>query len=352
MAARFCVLIPAYQPDQRLTLLVEKLQADGLPVLVVDDGSTGCEQVFADVQALGAEVLHHDGNRGKGCAIRTGLRRLDSEGYTGTVTADADGQHTPQDIRRVLQALEQNPDYLILGARQVEKMPPRSRIGNALTRALFAALYSIRLQDTQTGLRAFALHPPGDNLADIPGDRYEYEMNQLILSQRLFAGIREIPIETIYIGANETSHFRPLADGTRIYGCLFRRLPGFLISSLSSFCLDYALFALFFYRVFHAAVPATVVARLFSASENYLVNKKLVFRAGSRRYTAGFYFALAAGILAVNSALMFVLVDWLQLPALLMKVLVECLLYCVSFAVQNSRAFSGDPTQSGRKRDK
>ena len=83
----FCVVIPAYQPDDRLVSLVDQLRggaggaegasADGsgtsLPLVVVDDGSEGCDQVFSRVEARGVPVIHFEHNRGKGAALKEGL---------------------------------------------------------------------------------------------------------------------------------------------------------------------------------------------------------------------------------------------------------------------------------------
>lgn len=337
------ILIPAYQPDERLTALVKELLAQKLEVVVVNDGSTGCEAVFAALEELPCAVLHHPHNCGKGRALKTGFEWMGTHGFEAAVTADADGQHTAQDILRVAQAMEQAPGRLVLGARDVEQMPGRSRFGNSLTRKLFALLYSVRISDTQTGLRGVPLAGEGrlEKLLAMEGERYEYEMNMLVFSAQTFDGIVEVPIETIYIGENESSHFRPIKDGMKIYSVLLRRFPRFLVSSLLSAALDYGLFAALYYLAFGNAALSTACARVVSAVFNYLVNKRVVFRSDSEYYTPLRYFGLAVVILALNAALMFVFADVLRFPAMLVKVLVECVLYCLSFIVQNNWAHRG-----------
>jgi dolichol-phosphate mannosyltransferase len=220
-------------------------------------------------------------------------------------------------------------------------MPPRSKSGNHLTRVLFRILYGIRLQDTQTGLRGIPLNAhsiPG--LLELPGNRYEYEMEMLLHSEQLFPdGIREIPIRTIYEAENKSSHFRPVQDGLRIYRVLFGNLPGFLLSSLLAFGLDYVLFNALYYFLFHQSVLATVAARVVSGTMNYQCNRHLVFHAqkGSS-YTAWNYLKLAVLILLINSGLMYLLVELLGLPAFAMKIMVECILYIFSFLIQNKWA--------------
>jgi putative flippase GtrA len=335
------VLIPAYQPDGGLNALVETLLQNNMAVIVVDDGSIGCEMVFQELEQLPCTVLHHAHNQGKGRALKTGFGWMQEHGFEGAVTADADGQHTAEDIRRVAEAMEAEPGKLILGARTVEQMPGRSRVGNTMTRKLFALLYGVHISDTQTGLRGVPLQGESDRarqMLELDGERYEYEMNMLVFSRQLFDGIREIPIQTIYINNNESSHFRPIQDGMKIYAVLLRQFPKFLAASLASFMLDYCLFALLYYGLFHNAVLSTVGARIVSASCNYLMNKHMVFKSKSRSYTPLRYFALAVFVLAVNSGLMFLFVDWLHFPAMLVKVIVESVMYLVSFTVQNKWA--------------
>lgn len=334
------VLIPVYQPDEGLPKLVSALRDSGLEVLVVNDGSTVNLSVFQQLEQAQVPVLHHPQNCGKGRALKTGIAHMTKEGFQAVITADADGQHSVADIRRVAQALEEHPTQLVMGARDIAQMLPRSRAGNSITQKLFRVLHGIRLKDTQTGLRGIPL--TGDSmpgLLELAGDRYEYEMEMLLYSGLLFPdGILEIPIQTIYLEQNQSSHFRPLADGMRIYRILFRDLPKFLLSSLLSFVLDYAVFNALYYFLFHMTVPATVIARVFSATVNFLVNRGLVFKAGGTRYTAWNYLKLALFILALNTGIMYLLVDVLGLPAAVMKIVVECVLYLVSFTVQSNFA--------------
>lgn len=217
-------------------------------------------------------------------------------------------------------------------------MPNRSRTGNCLTRTLFRLLYGIKLQDTQTGLRGIPL--TGENrsgLLSLTGERYEYEMEMLIEAGELFpAGIQELEIETIYLEDSDTSsHFRPLADGARIYSVLFRHFPRFFLSSILAFLVDYSLFNLLYYLLFHRSVPAAVLARVVSAGVNYTVNRKLVF--GSSYHLLG-YVKICLVILLAGSGLMYLLVDCLSLPAFLVKPLVDCGLYVLSFTAQNRMA--------------
>ena len=332
------VLIPAYEPGEALPALTRALMDKGVPVVVVNDGSATGLEYFERIRAQGAVVLEHKENLGKGRALKTGLAWMAEQGYEGVVTADADGQHSLEDILRVARALASGSRRLVLGIRDVSRMPNRSRTGNRLTRTLFRLLYGIKLQDTQTGLRGIPL--TGENrsgLLSLTGERYEYEMEMLIEAGELFpAGIQEVEIETIYLEDSDTSsHFRPLADGARIYSVLFRHFPRFFLSSILAFLVDYSLFNLLYYLLFHRSVPAAVLARVVSAGVNYTVNRKLVF--GSSYHLLG-YVKICLVILLAGSGLMYLLVDCLSLPAFLVKPLVDCGLYVLSFTAQNRMA--------------
>jgi glycosyltransferase involved in cell wall biosynthesis len=223
----FVLLIPAYKPDQRLVRLVEQLSsASPAPILVVNDGSPAeYEPIFIALASIPrVTVLTHASNQGKGAALRTGFRYLESSSaeFTWIVTADADGQHSVKDILAVAAAAKQNPKAMIIGSRRFDKdVPPKSMFGNTVTRWVMRLFFGVQLWDTQTGLRGIPrkLLP---ELSEIPYDHYELEMVMLLIAQRKLVPLIEIPIETIYIENNRGSHFKPLLDSARVYWVLFR----------------------------------------------------------------------------------------------------------------------------------
>jgi glycosyltransferase involved in cell wall biosynthesis len=219
-------LIPAWEPNEQMVALVENLLVRGFGlVLIVDDGSSaGCAPVFAMVSAMPrVELLRHATNRGKGRALKTGFEHLLQEHpeMSGVVTADADGQHAPEDIEQVgLRLLrERRP---VLGVRRFEgEVPLRSRAGNQVSRMLFGLLAGTRVSDTQTGLRGLMSDQLPELLA-LEGERYEYEMTMLAQLCRDRRGPVEVPIRTIYLENNRGSHFDPVRDSLRIYRVLLR----------------------------------------------------------------------------------------------------------------------------------
>lgn len=337
MKSERIALIPAYEPDGQLPTLAEALAAEGFRVLIVDDGSgPAYAEVFAGCGER-ATVLRHEKNLGKGAALKTGLAWIRDHGPESctVVTADADGQHLPQDVLRICQVAELEPEALVLGGRRFAgQVPLRSRLGNGLTRWVFRLSTGVRVYDTQTGLRAFskALLP---ELLEIPGQRYEYEMNMLLALARGGKPIRELPIQTVYLEGNRSSHFHPLRDSARIYGEILK----FSAASLAGFLLDYSLFTLL--SVLSGSVVfSNLAARLVSGVVNYSLNRKLVFQSKAGLARSGLQYALLAlGILGVNTLALWVLVTLLGWNRYLAKLLVELLLFTVSYVVQKRWIF-------------
>ena len=231
MTACDCIalVIPVCDPDEaRFPSLVRRLRADFAHIVVVDDGSARGRAAFDDVRGDVDAVLIHENNRGKGAALRTAFAwvRENLPRMVGVVTVDGDGQHDPEDVRRVAEELARETNGgLVLGVRSFAgDVPFRSRLGNFWTRGLFHLITGLSVSDTQTGLRGIpaALLP---RLLAIPGDRYEYEIRMLADARRHPTPPREVSVRTIYLDGNAASHYRPLRDTFRtqlaLWGTLF-----------------------------------------------------------------------------------------------------------------------------------
>jgi len=171
---------------------------------------------------------------------------------------------------------------------------------------------------------------------DIPGERYEYEINMLLTAAQSGIPIREEWIETVYLEDNASSHFNPFRDSLKIYMCIFK----FAASSLLAFVIDYVLVLLFSALTKGWGASASlnfsvIAARLISATVNFTVNRRVVFN-GNERFGKALvkYAALAAVVLALNLLLMRLLTINLGWPIPLAKILVEVLLFCMNFVVQ------------------
>lgn len=220
------VLIPAYNPDENLLKVVAGLVRGHCGhIIIVNDGSKPeCAPIFAQLEKIPqCHVIVHERNCGKGRALKTGLNYF----YThfpesaGVVTADSDGQHIPTDIWRVSEELTKKTGQIILGVRKMGRhVPFKSLFGNVLTRFVFQLVTGTRISDTQSGLRGLPwFFVP--QLLEIPGERYEYEINMLTWAAMKSIQILEIPIDTIYIEGNKRSHFKPFSDSLKIYTQLF-----------------------------------------------------------------------------------------------------------------------------------
>ncbi|WP_433615740.1 glycosyltransferase [Dactylosporangium sp. CA-139114] len=336
------ILIPAYEPDDRLTRLLEDLRRDAVDadVVVVDDGSgPAYRAVFAAARQLGATVLTHPANRGKGAALKTGFRHAAARAAPVVVCADADGQHRPRDILAVADAVRRT-GRTVLGVRRFTgPVPARSRIGNAVTRTVYTALTGRRVADTQTGLRGY---PPGllGWLQTVPGERFEYEMRALLLAARAGHPIEQVPIATVYLEGNASSHFRPVADSLRVYAPLLR----FAVSSLLAAALDTALL-LGLHAATGALLPSVLAARAVSATVNFAVNRRAVYpasRGGGRPDVAGaavrYWLLVVALALANYATLAGLTAVGLPLPAA--KLTTDVALFVASYRIQRRFVFA------------
>lgn len=219
------VIIPALNPPESLVEYVRKLLERGVAcVIVVNDGSdAAATDVFHRLSRIErCTVLTHPVNRGKGRALKTAFEHLlrdEAADWTGVVTADADGQHHPDDVYQVAKALHQENEAIILGVRNfaLSHVPWRSQFGNRITCWLIRRLFGAEIADTQTGLRGIPKqHLPW--MLELKGERFEYEMNMLLNAIRRRIPIRQVPIRTLYFQKNAGSHYRSIADSLRIFG--------------------------------------------------------------------------------------------------------------------------------------
>ncbi len=341
------VLIPAYQPDEQLVMLVDRfVKQTDFSIVVVNDGSSPEKSAIFTQLPDTVTVLTHEKNGGKGRAMKTGMQYIwehfpEDE---GVVVVDADGQHLLPDVIRVCDELRAHPEALILGSRRFTgKVPPRSKIGNTITRYVFALASGVMVYDTQTGLRAFSVAKIPTLLA-LKGERYEYEMYMLLGAAEQHIPMREVFIETVYLDEeNSSSHFHPLRDSFKIYASILK----FTCSSLIAFVIDYILVL-----ALAAALPMTglsqaqvlllsvVIARVISASCNFLINQRMVFKAKGHTLSGAIkYGSVTLLILVLNYLLLRVFNITLHIPLSVAKLIVEALLFIVSFLLQRFFVF-------------
>ncbi len=275
---------------------------------------------------------------------------------TGIITADADGQHTVPDCIRLAEKLAEGKRAVYLGSRDfnLPDIPPKSRTGNKITSTVFKILYGVWLPDTQTGLRAFRREDL-QFMAEVPGERYEYEMKVLIACATKKIPLIPVTIETIYENGNEGTHFHPIRDSYRIYKVILGSFIRFMGSSLICFAADQLLFNLFLIWLFpllgirlRLGLPlgmelnntslANYTARLFSAVLNFRLNKDLVFKVKGGKRTAVRYAVTAVGII-ILSTLGIKALGLIGMTEWLAKLIVDTLLYFLSYRIQQQWVF-------------
>ena len=221
------VLIPAYEPDHQLPKLAKRLQANGFHVLIVDDGSgPDYGEIFTAASEF-ATVVAHPHNMGKGAALKTGMRYIrdhlpECEHF---ITCDADGQHKVEDVVRVQQKLHNGHRFVLTMRKARKGIPLRSKVGNTMSRIVYALLTNRYLSDNQSGLRGFH-YSHIDWMIQVEKNNYDYEMNVLYYAAKKSVHITTLPIEAIYIDNNQSSHFSPIKDTVRIYKSLFSLAAG------------------------------------------------------------------------------------------------------------------------------
>ncbi len=336
------ILIPAYNPGESLVSLIRSLVSlQAYPVIIVDDGSgQGSRQFFAAVAALPyVRIVRHAVNIGKGAALKTGLNYIlvHYPNCEGVVTADADGQHHPEDILSVAKRLRTTEfNALVLGVRNFSNgVPWRSRLGNQLTRIFLQWVVGQKLNDSQTGLRGIPRNII-PHLLRLPASGYEFELDMLLACKYQSCPIEEQPIRTIYLDDNRSSHFRPVLDSMRIYFLLFR----FSILSALTALLDNSVFVLAF-ALTKGIAESQTLARAVSSVLNYAGAHRAVFHSRQKHAAVLPKYML---LVVCSGALSYVGIQFLHsrvhigvIPA---KLLSESLLFVANFAIQRDFIFT------------
>lgn len=334
-------LIPCYKPDTHLPHVVAALAASPeiATVVVVDDGSgPDAQPTFAELSDRhGAVVLRHAENRGKGAALKTGFKDIVARfgERIGIVTVDADGQHATEDVIAVANALKADPDALILGARAFDgDVPFRSAIGNKLTRRVLKLFHGIDVTDTQTGLRGFD-GGFARMAAELTSNRYEFELDMLLLAKAAGRRIVQVPIRTIYLEGNRSSHFNVLRDSTRIYFALLR----FSVASVTAAVIDNVVFAAA-YAVSGSILGSQIASRGVALVINYAMLKRMVFHSSARHaVTLPRYLASVVVLSMVSYGLILASIEAFDMPAIVAKIAVETLIFACSFLIQRFLVF-------------
>lgn len=341
------ILIPAYTCSSVLVETVESLLQSNIfqAIVCVNDGSgEEYDEYFNQLRQIGVRVLTHVVNLGKGRALKTGMNDIafrfpDS---VGIVTVDADGQHLVEDAISVGKALEELSNSLILGQRSFDKTTPfRSRFGNTVTRYVMKMFGGLTIYDTQTGLRGIPMRfvPV---LLRLNTDGYDFELDMLLKTRELNIQINEVPIQTVYIDDNQSSHFNPVLDSMRIYYIFLR----FNISSIITVIIDYFIFSMFVFSGWSIAY-GIFFGRGFAGIVNYLINRNIVFRSDSDFRRSLLLYSFSVVFLGLISYWIIFTIDMVfNINLLLAKMITEGGLYIFSFLLQRDIVFSRKHNES------
>ncbi|WP_048056107.1 glycosyltransferase family 2 protein [Pyrococcus sp. ST04] len=196
---RISIVIPAYNEEKRIGSVLSSIPSFVDEVIVVDDGSS--DNTAEVAKTHGAKVIRMNRNRGKGAAMREGVKVASGDVI---VFMDADGQHDPKEIQKLLEPIAQGDADFVIGKRVVKagERPFIRKVSNFITTTLIRVKTGLKVEDSQSGFRAIKK----EFLPEIKSDRYEVETEVLVKSAKMGARIVEVPISTRY--DVETGHFK------------------------------------------------------------------------------------------------------------------------------------------------
>ncbi len=345
------LIIPAYNPDDKFIQFLKALSDDGWrEIIVVDDGSRpDTLHYFEEAESkYGAQIVRHYVNLGQGRAFKNAFNYFlgkygSNEGVIGVVECDCDGQHILKDVNRCAEILRKKPNSFVLGIRNFDdkSIPFRSRFGNKMTNWVFRFFCGLNIKDTQTGLKGIPKNFVKE-LIEAPGERFEYASSVLLITKLKGVEIIQFPISTIYIDGNATSHFNPLKDSIRIYSLIF----GYSLSSLTTVVIDFIAFYLFS-RMFvanpNSVYIAAALAKLFSGTYNFYVNKRHVFKSkGNWKRELLKYICLCALHVLISGTLISLLIRTTEMSSIIVKAIVDTILFFVIYYIQNIWVFNNE----------
>ncbi|MDC0096442.1 bifunctional glycosyltransferase family 2/GtrA family protein [Amylibacter sp.] len=329
------VLIPAYQPGPELIKLVSVLSHHFEIIIIINDGSTSdeAEETLAHISKYqNLTTVNHDRNKGKGAAIKTGIAEVLTK-FTKLsyfVTADADGQHRPEDIVNVALSLtNQFQSDLVMGVRGFKQNTPfKSYFGNTLTSKIFKNAYGVDLPDTQTGLRGFNCNI-AKNYLEISENGYEFETSSLIYCLNNNINIINVPITTVYHDGNSSSHFNPYIDSVKIYKVIL----GYTLSAVICFLIDFLFFLILLHTVGDIFF-ATIISRMISGIANFILNYHIL-KSSQNFWFSAIKYLFTFIIVMFLSAYIVIFLSNIGLPVALAKILTDTSLFVAVYKLRS-----------------
>lgn len=211
-----CVLLPTYNNAATLKYVLDDVLQYTSNIIVINDGSIDAtSEILADYSSI--KLVDYSPNKGKGYALRQGLKAATAAGFDYAISMDSDGQHYASDLKIFLEEIQKTPGELLVGARNmtVDNVPTKSNFGNRFSNFWFWVNTGIKLPDTQSGYRLYPL--AGIGKKKYFTRKYEFEIEVLVRAAWSGVFVRAIPVSVYYPPPEErVSHFRPFKDFSRI----------------------------------------------------------------------------------------------------------------------------------------
>lgn len=335
------ILIPAYNPDAILLDIVKKLSSFGFEVLIINDGSNEISsKIFIDIKLLpNINIIRHFSNQGKGAALKTGFNYILTH-YpkdTITITADADGQHSIENILTLIDESKKHPQKFIIGYRKFDsRVPARNRIGNIISQFMYDLITGMKFKDTQSGLRSIPREVLEKSLL-FKSNGYEFETEQLLYIAKYRRNIyKEIEIETIY-KKDYKSHFNPVLDSMLIYFILFRHT----LSSLSGGIVDVLAFT-FLFTFTNNIYFSNLTSRLVSTMVQFIFFKNFTYKFKPKPIKIFLFILLVAFVGTVSAIVQKELSTIFDINFILIKIITEITFFFINFLVIKNFIFKRD----------
>lgn len=335
------VILPMQQQPVSLAWAQEVLRQ--CPLILISDGLDDAYQPqLRQLESMGCVLLYHAVPLGLGRCIKTGLQYYQGH-YPQGIGVVISGQREPfalDDLPQMLRSLTENPLSMTLGvAPHTRDTSINRRIEYWLCRQLFAVVCGKRMQNVRSPLRSLpmSLLPKA---AVLEGEDESYMLNLLLVLCRNTVPVQEVPI-------SQHASLDPIPLG--MWGKLLVVIAAFLLSSVASAIIDYALFIFMQTRITPVILTCQVVARAISSVFNFTLNRKLVFAPVSGKGALGRmlakYYILVIFSLGISTALLYLITHLLPISPILAKPVVEAFMYILNFVVQRDVVFKSKKKQ-------
>lgn len=336
------VIITLYYESRSTIELCSKLHELGAEnIIIVNDGCPCNTDFFNELISLGCHIVNLNEQNGKGASIKAGINFAHDNLYniSGYITADADGQHTAEDIMKISRALELRKDSLILGTRNLKKSnaPFSVKFGHFISSVYFKIITGVGCKDTQTGLRGI---PASlfDLVMKTKGNRFDYEMNFLTV-----CADNKIPFYNINTTAkyskSQKSSYKILKDSYLIYKTPLK----FATASIGCTLVDLILFTVFTCflpsSILCNVALATLMARIVSGGLNFLINRKMIFNNNTKTKNQAIRFIILFFCIMCASTIIVSALSFLPFPVTITKAIVDLLLWTINYTVQRQWVF-------------